>query len=410
MPTSVSPSSCACAMRRIGRNGAANSPASIVIYPSSSAFEGALYGTTTEGGLHGMGTVFKLTPPAAGKRKWKRTVLHHFRGGRDGAVPLAGLVRAPTGALYGTTDTGGAGACSGGCGTVYELKPGPGDTWTYAVIHRFRNVRAGVRTSAQLSIKKGVLYGTTSAGGAHDRGTIFSLRWNGTKWRHWVLHSFAGGEGDGQYPRAGVVFGPDGALYGTTETGGKDVGANGTVFRLAQTEGGGPASWEVSLLHRFQGGDDGEGPLGPVAFDASGALYGTTPYGGGGPCFLGCGTVFRLAKQTGDQWDKQTIHRFAPGTDGSFPRGSLVATGAGVLYGTTTKGGNPSSLGTVFRLRPPKPGSEQWKATVLHKFAGPDGSVPFGGVILRSGVLYGTTRDGGASGGAQLGTVFALTP
>jgi uncharacterized repeat protein (TIGR03803 family) len=88
---------------------------------------GALYGTTLEGGAYGFGTVFQLKPSTSAG--WTRKVLHHFKGGQDGAAPLAGLVRRGSGALYGTTDGGGDGTCSGGCGTVYELKPRPDGTW-----------------------------------------------------------------------------------------------------------------------------------------------------------------------------------------------------------------------------------------------------------------------------------------
>jgi uncharacterized repeat protein (TIGR03803 family) len=180
----------------------------------------------------------------------------------------------------------------------------------------------------------GVLYGTARTGGAHDFGTVFSLKLDGGVWTKTVLHSFAGGQNDGQYPAAGVVFGPDGALYGTTQTGGADAGALGTVFRLARRATG---PWRLSLLHRFEGGREGEGPLSPVVFDSDGALYGTTPYGGEGPCFLFCGTVFQLAKnEVGGKWKHKAIYRFKHGSDGSEPRGALIVDKSGALYGSTT--------------------------------------------------------------------------
>jgi uncharacterized repeat protein (TIGR03803 family) len=367
--------------------------------------DGSLFGTTHQGGTYGKGTVFKLSPPKSGKGRWTRKILHSFRGGWDGDTPLVGLARAPSGALYGTTDSGGGGACSGGCGTVYELTPGANGQWTYSVIYRFRTVADGTRTSALPLLRGDALYGTTRAGGAFDKGTVFSLRKTGGIWTKRTLHSFAGGKDDGQYPAAGVVFGPDGALYGTTQTGGADVGAHGTVFRLASA--GGAAPWNVALLHRFQGGRDGEGPIAPVAFDRHGALYGTTPYGGEGPCFLACGTVFRLAPASaGGAWE--TIYTFKHGKDGSFPRSGLTIDGTGALFGTTSKGGGAASLGTVYKLTPPSTKAKQWKETILHRFAGSpdDGATPFADVTLRGKLLYGTARDGGSTG---LGTVFKLT-
>jgi uncharacterized repeat protein (TIGR03803 family) len=57
--------------------------------------------------------VFKLD--ATGKE----TVLYSFAGGADGAYPSAGLVRDAVGNLYGTTSAGGA----SDHGTVFKLAP-----------------------------------------------------------------------------------------------------------------------------------------------------------------------------------------------------------------------------------------------------------------------------------------------
>jgi len=76
---------------------------------------GTLYGATYEGGAGNAGTVFSLTP--AGVEK----VLYAFRGGSDGAGPV-GLINVG-GTLYGATDAGGGSGCSGGCGTVFSVKP-----------------------------------------------------------------------------------------------------------------------------------------------------------------------------------------------------------------------------------------------------------------------------------------------
>lgn len=388
-------------------NGAGKHPWSAVV----AAPDGSLFGTTTEGGSAGAGTVFQLTPPGSGQKKWKRIVLHEFLGGNDGAGPLAGLARASDGTLYGATDAGGGGECSGGCGVVYQLAPLKDGSFKYKVIYRFKKIKAGVRSSAQLVLDKaGVLYGTTRTGGAHDMGTVFSLTPEADGWTRRNLHSFAGGVNDGQFPQAGVVFGPDGALYGTTLIGGADAGSRGTVFRLARAGG---SAWTATLLHRFKGGSDGEQPLASVTFGADGALYGTTSLGGGGTCFLGCGTVFRLV-QDGEVWSEKVIHRFAHGADGSFPRAGLVVDKGGTLWGTTTKGGAAASLGVIYKVTPPPKDKKKWTESVVHAFVGApnDGAVPFGGLLFdkKAGVFYGTTRDGGAGGGAGFGTVFRLDP
>jgi hypothetical protein len=91
---------------------------------------GALYSTTFEGGgecggdFIGCGTIFKLSPPAAGGTRWAETVLHSFSSGKDGAYPVAGLLMDAQGVLYGTTSEGGGAGCGRlGCGTVFKLVP-----------------------------------------------------------------------------------------------------------------------------------------------------------------------------------------------------------------------------------------------------------------------------------------------
>jgi len=88
---------------------------------------GALYGTTNAGGascvaFSSCGVVFKLTSSASGQTPWTETVLWTFTGS-DGAQPIAGLIAEDRGALYGTTQFGGAlNLCSGvGCGVAYKL-------------------------------------------------------------------------------------------------------------------------------------------------------------------------------------------------------------------------------------------------------------------------------------------------
>ena len=93
----------------------------------------------------------------------------------------------------------------------------------------------------------------------------------------------------------------------------------------------------------------------------------------------------------------KVIHKFT-GPSGAYPYGGLMQDSAGTLYGTTYSGGS-SSAGTVFAVI-------YGAGPVLHSFRGPDGSIPKGGLIRdQDGILYGTTQEGGAFG---LGTVFAL--
>src|SRR5439155_18572750 len=127
----------------------------------------------------------------------------------------------------------------------------------------------------------GALYGTTYSGGSNSVGTIFWLATNGTAYS--VLHSFASTTGDGQRPRAALVEGWDGALYGTTYSGGgSSVGA---LFTLSKDGNG------YRILRSFSNtGGDGQNPRGDLVIGSDGAFYGTTWAGGQ----LGVGTVFRI--------------------------------------------------------------------------------------------------------------------
>ena len=195
---------------------------------------GNLYGTTLNGGANGDGTVFELSPVNGG---WTENVLYSFcsvSGCADGAAPYSGLALDAEGNLYGTTQDGGSGAaCNGHCGTVFELSPAGGGTWTETILYNFQGgsdgsyPRAGVIFDAS-----GNIYGTTMEGGAANRGTVFEFA-SGT-WTETILHSFHVNTEDGTGPEAAVVFGHNGNLYGTTYLGG-DAGCSGgggcgTVF------------------------------------------------------------------------------------------------------------------------------------------------------------------------------------
>jgi hypothetical protein len=142
---------------------------------------GALYGAAAYGGGNSAGVIFKLTPPAAGKTAWTETVLHTFTGGKDGAYPNGGLVMDSSGALYGTTGGGGAaGSETSGAGVAFKLTPpAPGKTaWTETVLKSFTaNSKSGSAPLGDLIIdKSGALYGTTASGGEFDdNGTVFKL-------------------------------------------------------------------------------------------------------------------------------------------------------------------------------------------------------------------------------------------
>ena len=116
-----------------------------------------------------------------------------------------------------------------------------------------------------------------------------------------TLYSFPAYTGDGSNSRAGLILDSSGALYGTTAFGGANGAA--TVFKLAPPAVAGGA-WAETLLHNFGaidsfGRSDGSAPSAGLIADASGALYSSTFHGGTGPCRAGCGTVFMLSPEGG---------------------------------------------------------------------------------------------------------------
>jgi uncharacterized repeat protein (TIGR03803 family) len=162
------------------------------------------------------------------------------------------------------------------------------------------------------------------------------------------------------------------------------------------------AAQTETVLYSFSGVSGGEFPLGGLVLDAAGNLYGTTANGGNSTnCFDGCGTVFKLSQTASGRWKKTVLHYFA-GTDGSFPDTKMIFDAAGNLYGTTLFGGGNNGCpgnegcGVVFKLTPTASGV--WKETLLYQFVGGfTGGNPSGLVFDAAGNLYGTAAQGGDS-------------
>jgi len=127
----------------------------------------------------GDGTVFALKRPTAGQTAWTETVLYRFTGGLDGSVPESTLLRGKDGTLYGITSFGGEDVIEGasaGKGTVYKLTPpkSAAGTWTHSVLHRFVGGRDGSIPLGGLVLNTdGQLYGTTAAGGGAGYTSLF---------------------------------------------------------------------------------------------------------------------------------------------------------------------------------------------------------------------------------------------
>jgi uncharacterized repeat protein (TIGR03803 family) len=262
-------------------------PQGSVILDSS----GNLYGTTSGGGTDGHGTVFELTPKTGGL--WSESILYNFGNNGDANLPLSGLVFDSAGNLYGSTYYGGA----HNNGAVFELTPASGGGWTESVLYSFNpNGSEGIFPQAGLTIdSRGNLYGTTISGGAdltcynggtgtYGCGTVFELSWNTSGgWTETILNSFDNTEG--AYPQVGMIFDPEGHLYGATSKGG--ASDKGVAFELVHQAGG---NWTENVLYSFDG-TDGSLPDG-LTFDRAGHLCGTTAQGGE----YGGGNVFKFTR------------------------------------------------------------------------------------------------------------------
>ena len=297
------------------------------------AANGDFYGVTTSGGANDVGVIFKFSPNGG------LTTLYSFDV-NTGYSPLGGLALASDGNFYGTTSGGGppTGACTpSGCGTIFKITP----LGTYTTLHNFNGIPdGGMPLATMVQASNGKLYGTASAFGTDNNyGTVFSITLKG---KYAVVHQF--NNTDGYYPFGGLILGRDGNFYGQTNLGGDSpFGAFGTVYKMTpsgevttlhsfqQTDGDNPVSALVqgtdgnfygtasyggefpnfgtvfkitpngkfTTLHNFAS-TDGSYPYAGLIQATDGAFYGATYAGGTSTaCPFGCGTVFGLSSGMG---------------------------------------------------------------------------------------------------------------
>jgi uncharacterized repeat protein (TIGR03803 family) len=275
-------------------------------------------------------------------------------------------------------------------GTATPVYSGPYTQLSF--LHVFTGGADGAGPVATVTADSlGNLYGTTQSGGVDGAGVVFKLDPTG---RESVLYTFTGGA-DGGAPQAPVILDAQGNLYGTTNAGGSSCSC-GVVFKL-------DPSGKETVLHAFLGGpSDGAFPAySGVVTDALGNLYGTTVNGGAGAG--GPGTVYKINPGGAET----LLYSFTGGTDGAYPEATPTLDSSGNLYGTANQGGDPASVGTLFKI------DSAGHETTLHKFTGSpkDGAYPDGPLLLdKQGNLYGTTLQGGNDNFTGDGTIFQFTP
>jgi uncharacterized repeat protein (TIGR03803 family) len=208
---------------------------------------GNLYGTTESAGASGYGMVFELVNSSG---TYVEKVLYSFGGtATDGAYPVAALLMDASGNLYGTTSQGGA----YGKGTVFQLVNSSG-TYMEKVLYSFGGtaVDGNDPIASLLLDASGNLYGTTKLGGSTTAcggsgcGTAFELVNSSGSYAERLLHSFSGGS-DGSNPAAALIMDSSGNLYSTTEVGGSSL-QGGTVFTINPTAAAADATLSTTSL------------------------------------------------------------------------------------------------------------------------------------------------------------------
>jgi uncharacterized repeat protein (TIGR03803 family) len=335
------------------------------------------------GGASNDGTIFEVAHGSG-----TITTLTSFNGA-NGQYPIGALVMDGSGNLYGATNAGGA----SGDGTVFEVAHGSGTVTTLA---SFNGTNGENPEGGLLMDGNGNLYGVTVVGGASNAGTVYELApGSGT------ITTLASFSGLGR-PNGTLVMDQSGNLYGKTSAVVIPMGpilTYGTVFELPH------GSSTITTLATFNG-TNGTDPLGALAMDGSGNLYGATYQGG----TANDGTVFELPAGS------STIATLASfnGTNGGAPYGGVVMDSGGDLYGTTYSGG-ASSEGTVFELvnngislspggLPSATVGAAYSQTLTavagappYTFAVTAGSLPAGLILSSAGLLSGTPTLAGSS-------------
>lgn len=362
-------------------------------YPEVRLLEGSdgrLYGTTSGGGpgTNDYGVVFRLNKNGSGFE-----LLKAFAG-HDGANPEGGLLEATDGVLYGVTLFGGGTNLAGwttvistNVGVVFRLAKDGSDFSVLKHFHRypFDPNQSSVLTNGYYPYGElvqgtnGFLYGTTSAGGRGQAGTIYEINTNGAGFA--TLCELT--NTTGAKPLDGLRLASDGLLYGTASEGGAN--GNGAVFRMDQ-EGGN----YTTLLDLVSG----QGPAATVLESDEGEMFGTTPLGG----VSGDGTIFKIHK---DGTGFAVLHNFSSaGGDGASAYAALTAGSDGRFFGATRLG-SEQGAGAVFSIDPLGRGYRILASLSPTNAANPIASVTEGA----TGALFGTTVHGGPS---NQGTLFKL--
>ncbi len=300
--------------------------------------DGNFYGTTYSCSVSGdKGTVYKMTPSGT------VTTLYLFsETGSNGDHPISSLVEGTDGNFYGTTQEEGE-AGGAGEGSVFQMTP----SGTLTTLGSFIGANGDYPYYGVVEGTDGNFYGTTTRGGANDTGEIYQVTPGGVLT---VIYSFAadnGGNADGGYPYGGLTLGSDGNFYGTASAGGTNDA--GTVFEVT------PAG-VLTTLYTFSALDsnyvntEGGNPSGYLTLGTDGSFYGVNSDGG----VNGTGTVFKVTPSGAYTllYTFSAVDSNYYNSDGAYGSGGLVEGTDYKLYGLEAEGGT-SSDGAAFTMTVP---------------------------------------------------------
>ena len=300
--------------------------------------------------------------------------------GADGALLKNGS------SFYGVTSSGAA----SGRGAAFSYTPGTGT----ALVNSYSTTSGALAEGGLVIGADSALYGVGREGGANAKGTLYKVTTAGVRTR--VL-SFTGTSGlvPGTAPRGPLVFHPNQAFYGVTQSGG--TSNTGVLFKLS------PAGI-YSIVAEF-GATGPRSPQGGLILATDGFIYGTTSLGGAPDE----GTLFKI-DPANSTWS--VVAEF-DGSAAGNPAGEIHAAADGSVLGLATSGSGGN--GAVFRYRPGT------GLQIIASFTGTSGSTPgtasandgaglifTGGLTTAAdGTVYGTASGGGPSGG---GVIFRIPP